>query len=742
MAEVTENTSTEQTLTEKEKKKNARKAKNQKNWKETMGVLDAAQTALNNYPELENIGLDINFNYLGNPLIFLFTILKHTKGMDWVYRLVGDVITPLCPVLEYSVKATFTARLIELLSCTLSNMRISKDLINNGFTINLKDVDLLNILAYSPLSNENTSSMEYFKVKKKDAEGNIVTDDKGNPVMESISSGPSNIGRYFYFGCDDFEKADDLIFSPDFNALLWYVKNRANGRVVWYGSKYQSEGRGDDATNIEIEPTQTLSKRDGIITLEYHGNGKSLRKADGSTYYLQSPTENCLHVFIGNVSEKPKGHSYVATKKENKRRVGKLNKAIAHYNNLITKLEKQKEYIEQLTEEDFSAATPEKVAMDVNNIDGYIKKLKAGHETVKSILGVTKPKIKFKTPAYPVIFEKDILEESLDSLNNQVKTELTSGNAMDYNNESVYRDPEQNYYYQKFLMTFNTDYIWSVKLFDPKVVAAQLIDALTGCVSVDLGLSVETQILKAEVEHIVEEVCNDDSYEINDCFFTFTNDGYNALLEKAELAKMGLIILENDYSTITKSDAVDLLSGLDAVGEKIENKDAISETLYNVSLKLNNEKDSLQTEVGGKMSFSFLENIMNKLATVIVTSVVSPKLYIMLLVNFQIMKLNTHFDIATFITHYKQILIAIIRDVRDQLVKVFTDKVMEIVKDLIKELTAVMAMEQLQYYKKLIMSCMDCINIQRRSNDWTMAQVDYADIRESENNDTQDDNNC
>lgn len=732
----------------KKTKSDAQKAKNAKVWRETMGILDAAQTALNNYPDLNNAGLNINLNYAGNPFVFLFTILKHMKGHDWCYKVVGDIILPVCYVLEYSVKAMFTARLTELLSCTLMNMRINEDLINNGFTINLKDVDLLNILLYSPLSNQNTSSMEFFKVKKKDGNGNIITDGEGKPIYESKSIGPSNIGRYFYFGCDEFESADDLVKAQDFNALLWYVKNRANGRVVWYGSKNQGK---DDS---EVATEQTLSKKDGILTLEYHNNGQSLTKADGTPCYLQSPSENCLHVFIGNTKELPKNVSYLTNKTEKKRRRKKTIKLLNAYNDLLKKLIEKKEeiesfkYYDDILKNNIEYYSEKNVSLDLNNITQYIEELRKGDKTVKEIISSygdeNKPSISFNTIAAPISFNKNILNKSYNSLKNESNEASTEEIVIETNNVKTYRAPQENYYYNKFLMTFNSDYIWSVKLFDPKVVAAQLIDALTGCVSVDMNLSIEAQILKAEVENIVQEVCNDDSYEINDCFFTFTNDGYNALLEKSELAKMGLIILDNDYTTITKENAVDLLSGLDAIGEKSENKsEVISDAIYKTACLVNGEeKDTIVSDVGGKMSFAFLENLMNKLATVIVTSVVSPKLYIMLLVNFQVMKLNTHFDIAAFIRQYKQILISIIRDIRDQLVKMLIDKVMEIVKDLIKELTDIMAMEQIQYYKTLIMQCMECVKIYSRSDDWTMAPVDYADITETIPDDTQDNNNC
>lgn len=739
----------------REAKKNARKAKNKKNWDETMGVLDAAQTALTNYPDLTDIGIDINLNYASNPLIFLFTILKHTKGIDYLYELIGTMLWPLCETLEYSVKAVFMAQLTEMISCTLSNMRISEDLINNGFTINLKDIDILNILAYSPLGNQTTSSMEFFKVKKKDENGNVILDEEGNPVYESKSIGPSNVGRFFYFGCEEFEKNDDLIKSPDFNALLWYVKNRANGRVVWYGSKNQS----DPERNSQCPDNPTLEKKDGILTLEYHNNGKSLIKADGSPYYLQSPSENCLHVFIGNTHEVSKDSSYVSNKRNFLIDKEKSEDLITDYNKILKELKQRKaDLLEEKNSDNLSISDRVNIEIDLSTIDNYIEDMVAGNKKIKKILGkksgstgtgeIINYCIDLKTkPVWVNSIHKQLLEKSLNEIKSEIKSAQTVCNAIDNNNVKVYRPASDNYYYKKFLMTFNNDYIWSVKLFNPKVVAAQLIDALTGCLSVDMNLSVETQILKSEVKNIVQAVCNDDdnSYTVNDCFFTFTNDGYNALLEKAELAKMGFNKYGNDNTTIAKSNAKELLIGLDEISKKNDNvSEVVSKTLQVAAQNMASadEKDTIDANVGGKMSFDFIENLMNELATVIVTSVVSPKLYIMILVNFQIMKLNTHFNVGEFIQHYKQIMIAMIRDVRDQLIKVFTNIIMEVLKDIIKELSYVMAMEQIQYYKNLITQCMECIKISRRTNDWTMAQVDYADIEKSEPEESQDNDNC
>ena len=44
-------------------------------------------------------------------------------------------------------------------------------------------------------------------------------------------------------------------------------------------------------------------KDDGIVTLEFNERSSSLKTASGKNMNAQTPYNNCLHVFIGNVKE-------------------------------------------------------------------------------------------------------------------------------------------------------------------------------------------------------------------------------------------------------------------------------------------------------------------------------------------------------------------------------------------------------------------------------------------------------
>ena len=106
-----------------------------------------------------------------------------------------------------------------------------------------------------------------------------------------------------------------------------------------------------------------------------------------------------------------------------------------------------------------------------------------------------------------------------------------------------YRKLSENYYYRRTMLEFNTDYVMSLRLFDSKVIAAQVLDAITGLLSINIDLSYKQQLIRNEIKKMVSMVVKSDDAVISDCFFSFSNDDYNSMLEKAEMNKMGLWVI-------------------------------------------------------------------------------------------------------------------------------------------------------------------------------------------------------
>ena len=691
-----------------------------KTYAETVAIIDSVLTLLRDYPDARD-GIDFNLNVSGSPLELIMTILKHTKGYDKVFNFVSNAAWALCEPLELTVKTIMLDKLRDMLTCTVADMRINGDLINEGFVVSIDDIDLMKMLRYSPLPGDNLSGMGFFG--------------------KSFGT-KTNVGKYYYFGCDRYEKADDVIDANDFNALLWYMRTRSTERVIWYKADPYNEYREGKTPQQALHTTQA-TKDDGIVTLEYHEDGKSLTMADGTPYYLQTPMSRCLHVFIGNTK----------FDKDSLLDVKQYEEEVAsdHTTQLGRLADDCRDMIEKCKKEKIKKNNIDSVdnTNKINN-DSYICNRilddieKKENITVAELLG-----------RYGEVHNSggQLFIKGQYFKNKLVGTPTRMGNVVLSSVESAFKDRmmeygfmsknlngsnpliEANYYYGKPIMLFNFDYIWSMRLFDRKVVAAQIIDALSGCLNLDFDIY--AAIVMEEVSKIVDRVVNaDNEYEVDDCFFRFTNEGYNALLEKAEGYKMGYYTIAGSTFPVKGVSPEELLSGLDGLSEATIDDNGshiIKEALINVSKKIGvPNTDSMGANIGGdfsRMNGLFIENMLNALANAIVRSVISPKLYLMYAINFQVMKQSPNFNILDFIDNFKDMIVSIVRAVTDAIMKMLMDMLKDILKDLMKGVSELLVKEQMDFYKQLIMDCVQCLSLINSSTvGWSMGDVDYADI--------------
>ena len=283
----------------------------------------------------------------------------------------------------------------------------------------------------------------------------------------------------------------------------------------------------------------------------------------------------------------------------------------------------------------------------------------------------------------------------------------------------------------------------SLKLFDEKSLAARLLDSLTACLTIDLSFSYKRLLIKNEVKKMVNMITESDDLVVSDCFFTFSNDDYDAMSRQAELRKAGLLTINGDETSAVKINAEDILNSLNQINED-SNKETIQTiiegTITNLSKELTDTSYLSTDKANFGIQMNFIENLLDSLAYVIVCSVLSPKVYLLLLINLKIIGRETNFDLEGFIGQYKQLIADLIRSIRDQLLDYLMREIMIIIGDLVKEITIKLSVEQARYYARLIKRLIDCFRKHGRSLDFNVDNVDYADIlpeeqEEPKNND-------
>ena len=652
---------------------------------DTMAVINSAITILNRMPALEQTNATYSYNESSNPFEFIIDIFKSTAGYDVLINIISKYIAIALPALEVAVKAILLSNIKNILNCAI-NPFITRELLTDGIVFDLKQIDLMNILYYCPLD-------------------------------------ATHIGQRYYFGCDGFHYAHELESAGDFNAFLWFEKNMGINRSVWYGvdpmyalfddSSYtnnisyvvqKSPVTPPDPVphSIEIRDKDKCESGCGILTLDYHERPISLKDAVGGERFIQTPYSNCLQVFIGNVRP-PIADVIDVQLKNNQNQIGKVEDEIKETEKKIDNLDREIEENDRKFKE------------------GKIKQSK--HYTDNRNL--TDRKHKTVRDLEQLIEQRNTLSAEIRRLTQEYYSAVSNADT------NKYRRVEQNYYYNRTLLQFNTDYVMSLKLFDSKVVTAQLLDALTGCLSFDLNLSFEQLIIKNEVEKMVKMVIETDDAVISDCFFTFSNEEYENLVRKAEMMRAGLFSIdgeENSTYVVNPEMIANSINSLSSAASKEEVQTIIKGCLTEISATLSETENETSENFNINARVNFIENILSNLAYVVTSAIVSPKLYLLFAVNLKIFGLQSNFSLSDFIDMHRKLVVDCIREIRDHIISFIVKELMSIIGELAERLSLGFAIEQAEYFRALMRNLIACFRRNRGLLDFNIDDVNYADI--------------
>ena len=722
----------------------------------TIATIDAALSILNRFPDLEDSNVNLSFGTSTNPFTLLMDLFKSTAGYNELIRIIAVFISKSLPAVEIAVKTLLITKLKDIISCSV-NPFLTDDILRNGVIFNINEIDLIDTFRYSPF-DKKVGQFYYF--------------------------GVFNEEEYYDEQTRTFKKRsipiipDDLVKCDDMNALLWYMINRANKRYVWKPTKYRHDDEfrpdypfvdgGYEKQNVadknrmkriyhdeplagleealaggelnqeefdikkrELEEKwrtfkanfkQKLRKEDGIVTFEFREKSVNLVDAYGNAYMQQTPYNNILHVFIGDVREK--STPLIQNIVEQQRLLAENEKEQEIFKD---KIENKQTEID-LLKQNFIELDEALAGGELNNEEDN-KELKKLNKKLNYLRSDLENFVKTQKGLYAAKhrFEHEIanIKSELETARDQYFPFLDSAN-------------HRNYYYGKTLIEFNIDYIWSLKLFDAKSLTARLLDCLTGMLTIDLNLSYKQQLVKNEVSKMVRMISESDDIVVSDCFFSFSNDDYDTMSRQAELRKAGLLTFNGDELSAVKINAEDILSHLNEIDdnasqEKIQS--IIEGSLTEISKQLTNTNYEMNDKVNFGIQMNFIENILNSLAYTLVMSVLSPKVYLLLLINLKIIGRESNFNLEEFLGQYKQLIADLIRSIRDQLLEYLQRELMMLIGDLVKELTIKLTLEQAEYHTRLIKKLIDCFKRWKRNNtdiDFNIDDIDYADILPSE----------
>ena len=338
-------------------------------------------------------------------------------------------------------------------------------------------------------------------------------------------------------------------------------------------------------------------------------------------------------------------------------------------------------------------------------------------------------------------------EKTICTLSNENYLDIKLKIGEDYTGKSLYR--------------FNKDYLDSIRIFSPKRLITGLFENLVlGLPSPNINLSYGyTDILtQAMLNKIIKNVITVDDTEVNDCFYTFTNDDWIQMMEENELSKYDARYGETQTGIgvqVNKQAVIDGLNQASSAATLYEKRDIIEKTLYDVSVTPATD-GMIETKSTWELSFNenWLSNIIINLINPIVKSVLSPKVMLLIIANYEMAGLvnaaNMKFDMFYFLEFIKKkligFLVKLIVKIKDIIIKALLRFFKNKVLPLILKWAEMRLLEQLEGYLAALLEALECVKIfdifGHKNILTAIDDVNYADIIQTEKVIPDSDNTC
>ena len=310
-------------------------------------------------------------------------------------------------------------------------------------------------------------------------------------------------------------------------------------------------------------------------------------------------------------------------------------------------------------------------------------------------------------------------------------------------------------YLPKTVFEFNYDYIFSLKLFDSKVIVANIINSIIGITNstsaslLNVSYTLQQEAIAGKVGQIVKKLMEAEDTVINDDFFSFSNDQYENLLDETDIKYSENYHFGEVYGSMSQSDVDNITKDLNSIGNAAtlnEQETIIKNIFTNVSATAaTNGEVSISDKftLGGNIIFDLIKESI----TQIVLQVLSPKVMMLYAVNSYFMgdaadgdfsKIN----VKELLKGLTNLIISIVKQVLEMLLKELLSYLLNELKELLNALLRKIILERIEYYLEILQGILNLIKMfynastKGRKADSIIDNVNYADIVPPENNPT------
>lgn len=262
---------------------------------------------------------------------------------------------------------------------------------------------------------------------------------------------------------------------------------------------------------------------------------------------------------------------------------------------------------------------------------------------------------------------------------------------------------------------FNKDYVENLRIFYVKPLVTAVVNAAMN-LSIDVSfsgtLSLEEEITRGEISRILTKVIEADDTEIDDCYFTFSNDEYDSLVHEAEVRRKGIKVKRGDTNigvSSNPSDIIEALEKMTGTSTLQEQKTIIKNTFEAISSVTGATDDVIDTKWNWDGD-SYATNILQLLKSILMQlleALLTPRVVLIFLINYKFANGELPKSPLDFLSAFLKLLWPVIKSLVDYFIEFLFGEVIERVKELMEIYLLKISLEQLQKFKDIILALIE-----------------------------------
>ena len=297
----------------------------------------------------------------------------------------------------------------------------------------------------------------------------------------------------------------------------------------------------------------------------------------------------------------------------------------------------------------------------------------------------------------------------------------------------------------KTIYKFNADYLRNIKIFNWKSIIMNLLYELNGISpipDVKFNLSLSDEIIDARLSSLILDTITADDKEVDDSYYSFSNEDYSEALKRMELQKYGAKPYQTVSSAAIQNPSGTPLETMDSIATAAtlnEIKSTIARGVYSVA-GTSGSTGVTKTILSANLAVesNFLNNLLFAIVRPFVRALLSPQIMLLFCINLDVMGLidlnnlgKRDMDAVSDFIFRKLagIIKKLIIQIKDAIVLYLLEIVRKAITKLVDEIVILMFLEQLNDYIRLLNQIMECIRlfgIGKTLNG--IDEVNYADI--------------